>query len=206
MKVYTSKSNAPNPRALKIILTLKGLEPETIKIDLLGGENRGAEFKKINPAAQLPCLVTDSGAVIAEVAAIAEYLDEIQPDPTLSGHTAEERAETRMKVRQMDYWIIGPMMASFRHSIGKDFFAERINIHEDLAVPSAAMAQDGLGWLNKQMAGKKYLCGDRLTYGDAIFFASMEFAEQVGQKMNPDHKNLISYMGTLGAHEVFAAN
>lgn len=121
MKIYTTKKPAPNPRALEIIVQMKGIEPEWVKIDLIGGENRQAEFKKINPAGQLPCLVTDSGTTIAEVAAIAEYLDEIKPDPALGGNSAEERAETRMRVRQMDYWIIAPFMNGFRHGMGKEF-------------------------------------------------------------------------------------
>lgn len=204
MKLYTSAKPAPNPRALEIIFKLKGMQPdETIKIDMLKGDNRSAENKAMNPAGQLPFIVTDNGTTIAEVAAIAEYLDELKPDPALGGATAEERAETRMRVRQMDYWIIAPFMNGFRHGPGAEFFAPRIPIHKGLSEPSFAMAQGGMGWLDKQMAGKQYMCGDRLSYADPIFFGIMEFGASVKAGIDPAFKNLTSYMERLTAHESF---
>ncbi|MBE8190724.1 MAG: glutathione S-transferase family protein [Alphaproteobacteria bacterium] len=203
MKVYTSTSPAPNPRALAIILKIKGIEPEWIEIDMLKGDNRAPAYKAINPAGQLPCLITDSGFAIAEVSAIAEYLDEIKPDPSLGGNTAEERAETRMRVRQMDYWIIAPFMNGFRHGAGKDFFAGRIPIHEGLSEPSFAMAEGGMAWLDKQMAGKTFMCGERLSYADPIFFGMMEFGAALKMGVSPTHKNLTAYMERLASHESF---
>ena len=105
IKLYTAE-RAPNPRALEIIIAMKQIEVETITIDLIGGENRGDEFGKTNSAGQLPCIELEDGQVIAEVAAIAEYLEELKPDPVLVGNNAAERAHTRMRMRQCDYLIL----------------------------------------------------------------------------------------------------
>ena len=43
LKFYTAPM-APNPRAVENILAIKGIEVETISVDLLGGENRGDAF------------------------------------------------------------------------------------------------------------------------------------------------------------------
>ena len=49
IKLYTAV-NAPNPRALENIIAIKQIEVETITVDLIGGENRGDDYVKTNPA------------------------------------------------------------------------------------------------------------------------------------------------------------
>ena len=55
IKLFTAV-NAPNPRALENIIAIKQIEVETITVDLIGGENRGDDYVKTNPAGQLPAL------------------------------------------------------------------------------------------------------------------------------------------------------
>ena len=86
------------------------------------------DYLRINPAGQLPCLVTDEGITIAELSAIAEYLDEIKPDPDRRNNT--ERAVTRMRMRQCDYLIFAPMVLGYRHGEGRKF--------SDPALPTTA--------------------------------------------------------------------
>ncbi len=204
MKIYTTK-RAPNPAALDAIVRLKELEIERHEIDMMGGENRAAAFLKINPAGQLPCLQLDDGTIIAEVAAIAEYLEEIKPDPVLVGSTASERAVTRMRMRQIDYLIIGPMMAGFRHGEAKEFFAPRMTIHETLAAPSKQVSADGLAWLEKQMEGQEFICGDRLTYVDCCFYPVAKMVRKAGQPFDESLTNLNAYMERLGEHEIIGS-
>lgn len=205
MKIYTSKIG-PNPAALKNVVALKNMDIPIEEIDLMGGENRGEAYLKINPAGQLPCLQTDSGAVIAEVAAIAEYLEELQPDPILCGATAEERALTRMRMRQIDYLILAPMMAGYRHCEGKDFFASRMRIDEAYGPPSKLIAGDGLAWLDKQIDGQTYLCGERLTYVDAAFVPLVGFLAKVSQPLDPALTNINAYMARMSEHEIIGKN
>ena len=110
MKLYTSPIG-PSPRSAKILFSLKDIMPEIIEVDILRAENRQTEFLSINPAGQLPFVVTEEGITIAELSAIAEYLDEIKPDPSLSGLTATDRAVTRMRMRQCDFLIFAPKAA-----------------------------------------------------------------------------------------------
>ena len=201
MKIYTTK-NAPNPAALEAVVGIKQMDIETQMVDLMGGENRGDAFCKINPAGQLPCLQLDDGTVIAEVAAIAEYLEELKPDPILCGADARERAITRMRMRQVDYLIIAPMMAGFRNGEGKDFFASRMAIHEALSAPSKSLAADGLAWLDGQMQGCDYICGQRLTYVDCCFYPIVNMMQKLGQPLDTSLKNLPNYMTRLAAHEI----
>ncbi len=201
MKIYSAQLG-PNPQALRNIVALKGLDIEVENIDMMAGANRSTAFLKINPAGQLPCLQLDDGSVIGEVAAIAEYLEEIKPDPVLCGATAADRAVTRMRMRQCDYLVLGPMMAGYRHSEGVDFFKNRMRIMAEYGPPSKLIAADGLAWLDKMMQGQSYICGERLTYVDAAMFPLVSFLAKFSQPIDPDLENIHGYLARLSQHEI----
>jgi glutathione S-transferase len=204
LKLYTD-GRSPNPRAAENIIAVKGIEVEKIIVDMGAGENRDAAFLKRNQAGQLPALETEDGQVIAEVAAIAEYLEEIKPDPVLVGITAGERAHTRMRMRQVDYLVLAPMMYGFRNSEGAAFFKDRVRIDPTVGAPMKLMAGDGLAWLDGQMQGQDFICGDRLSYVDCAFYPLVGFIAKVSQPIDPDLKNLTSYMQRLSEHEIIGA-
>ncbi len=201
MKLYTAPIG-PNPHIARLFFAFKEIEPEIVEVDIMAMENRQDDFLRINPAGQLPCLVTDDGVTIAELSAIAEYLDEIKPDPVLTGLTATERAITRMRMRQCDYLIFAPMVLGYRHGDGRRFFEGRIPLHDGICEPAKAIAQEGLAWLDPLLAGQGYICGDRLTYVDIIFFVTVGFFAKFGQPLEPSLKNIAQLMARLEAHDV----
>lgn len=201
MKLYSSKAGT-NPRAAHIMLGFKGIEVERIEVDIVTAENRAPAFLQINPAGTLPCLVTDDGFSLTETTAIAEYLEEIKPDPMLVGATAVERAETRMWARRMDMMVIMPMANGYRHGEAKAFFEGRIQIYEDLSPPSKKLAIDGLRWLDAQLADKTYLCGDRFTYADIVFYCHVSLFAKASLPIPEDMAAVNAYMARLAAHEV----
>ncbi len=120
MKLYSSMG--PNPRLVRLFMAEKGLNIETVPVDLLAGENRKEPFLNKNPAGQLPALELDDGTVISETVAICEYLEELQPQPALIGNSAQERAETRMWTRRIDLKICEPLGSGFRCAEGARLF------------------------------------------------------------------------------------
>ena len=97
MKLYNSIG--PNPQVVRTFMAERGVEIDMEEVDIMAGENRQAEYLKINPAGQLPALVLDDGAVLTEITVICEYLDETQPGPRLMGDTPETRAHIRSWTR-----------------------------------------------------------------------------------------------------------
>tara|TARA_B100000676_G_scaffold311811_1_gene383195 strand:+ start:16332 stop:17006 length:675 start_codon:yes stop_codon:yes gene_type:complete len=60
--------------AVQMVLEEADLDYELRDVDMDGGEHRGAEFLKLNPAGFTPALVTPEGPVLHEAAGIMLYL------------------------------------------------------------------------------------------------------------------------------------
>lgn len=181
MKLYTSAG--PNPHMVRMFAAEKGLALETVEVDLMGGENRRPPYTDaVNPAGQTPALALDDGTVIAEITVICEYLEEKHPSPSLIGTTAEERAETRMWTRRIDLNICEPMTNAFRAAEGRRIFENRMKlVGAEGAAELKAIARDRLLWLDGQLQGRAFVCGDRFSLADVLLFAFLAFGAQVGQ-------------------------
>jgi glutathione S-transferase len=188
MKLYNSIG--PNPKAVRMFMAEKGIELPKVEVDLMGGENRREPYLGKNPSGQLPCLELDDGRHLAEITAICEYLDEKFPGGSLVGKTPEERAETRMWVRRIDLNIVEPLAAGFRYSDGLKLFQSRIHVIPQAASDLKQIAQEKLHWLDGLMAGKSFICGERLSLADILLFAFLEFGARVGQPLDPALKTV----------------
>ena len=67
---------------VRIALALKGVPHETVEVNLVTGEQRGAAFRARNPQGLVPALEVD-GATIVQSLAIIDYLDGRFPEPPL---------------------------------------------------------------------------------------------------------------------------
>jgi glutathione S-transferase len=95
LKFYDCKT-APSPRRVRIFAAEKGIELDTIQVDLASGEQFSDAFRALNPDCVVPVLQLDDGTLITEVLAICQYLEEVYPEPALIGATAAERARAVM--------------------------------------------------------------------------------------------------------------
>ncbi len=185
MKLHDSIG--PNPRVVRMAIAEKGMTIDTVKVDLMAGENREAGYLAKVPTGGLPGLELDNGSCIAEITAIAEYLEDIQPAHPVIGSTPEERAETRMWTRRIDLAIVEPMTTAFRAVEGRGLFASRMTLlSTGAAAELKAIAQEKLLWLDKQLQGRTWVCGDRYTLADMLLLAFVEFGASVGQPAPAD--------------------
>jgi len=197
MKLYTTE-NAPNPRIIDMVLHEKGIKIKRKLIDMMGGENRQPAFLAKNPLGQLPALETDEGFVITEVTAISEYLEEYRPDPILVGANAIERGEARMWARRIDLKVLAPMSLAFQSGRGRAFFEKRMKIWPEILPAMEARLADGYAWLNESLAGKTFLCGDRLTYGDIMLYCFMDFFGKFSDPLDPSLTHVIAFYENMG--------
>ena len=191
MLVYNSIG--PNPKVVRMFMAERGIEIPRVEVDLMGGENRREPYLSKNPSGQCPALELDDGTVLAEITAICEYLDEKYPGPSLIGATPEERAKTRMWARRIDINILEPMANGFRYSDGIKMFQDRIHCIPAAAADLKQIAQEKLAWLDGLIAGRQFVCGDRLTLADILLFAFVDFFNGVRQPINQDNRNIVAW-------------
>jgi maleylacetoacetate isomerase len=67
---------------VRIALNLKGIDYETVTVDLPGAAHRAPEFRALNPQATIPTL-DDDGTILWQSLAIIDYLDTRYPTPRL---------------------------------------------------------------------------------------------------------------------------
>jgi glutathione S-transferase len=203
MKLYNSIG--PNPKVVRMFMAEKGIELPKVEVDLMGNENRQDEYLKKNPSGQCPALELDDGKFLAEITVICEYLDEKKPGGDLIGTTPEQRGETRMWTRRVDLNICEPMANGFRYGEGIKLFQNRIKVIPEASAGLKAVAADRLAWLDKQMEGKQYICGDRFSLADILLFCFVEFFAGVGQPLNPEWKNVGAWFERVKARPSAAA-
>jgi maleylacetoacetate isomerase len=79
---------------VRIALNLKGLSYEQVPVNLLKGEQAGADYAAVNPQMRVPALDTGE-AILTQSPAILEYLEEIHPEPALLPAEPLRRAKVR---------------------------------------------------------------------------------------------------------------
>src|SRR5262245_55812235 len=101
MKLYHWHSSSTSFR-VRIALNLKKLDYEKVHIELKwkDGDNETAEYKRMNPQANVPVLV-DGEHHLVQSLAILEYLEEAYPEPPLLPKAPVERA----RVRGLALWV-----------------------------------------------------------------------------------------------------
>lgn len=197
MKLY-DYPGAPNPRRVHIFLAEKGIEVESVTVDITKGEQRSEEFQKKNPLMKIPTLELDDGTYISESVSICRYFEEIQPEPPLFGVGAVGRANVDMWQRYIELGLLGPVGQVWRH----------------VAVPTAALpgripeageqAREAVNsymkWLDRQMAGKPFIAGDDYSIADITALCTIDFARAlVGIEFDEGLENVWRWHGSVKA-------
>ncbi len=204
MRFYNSIG--PNPRVVKMFMAEKAMDIPRVEVDLRAGENRQEAHLARNPSGQMPTLELDDGSYLAEVTAICEYLEELQPAPPLIGASPQERAVTRMWTRRVDLYIVEPMLNGFRSSQGFNFFKDRMRLLPQAADDLKALAQEKITWLDGLIVGRDFIAGPRFTLADILLFCTMDFAATVGQPLNPANANIAAWYERVRARPSAAAS
>jgi len=199
MKVLNSFG--PNPRMLRMFMLEKHISIDAQEHDLMGAENRQDAYLSKNPGGQLPALELDDGTVIAETVVICDYLEELHPEPALIGETAQERAEARMWNRRIEQKITENIYAGFRFAEGLQLFENRVRCLPEAADGLKAAGQDGLAWLDENMQGKSFICGNRITIADLVLYCCTDFASGVGQSIDAKLENVNAWFARVEARE-----
>jgi glutathione S-transferase len=176
---------SPESRMIRLLLAAKEMEFE-MRIEKTW--ERRPEFLAINPAGTVPVLVEADGAVVAGNSAVAEYIDEVYPEPPMIGSEPVARAEVRRLVDWFGRKFGSEVTANLvDEKIMKRFLglgqpnslairAGQTNIHHHL---------EYIGWLCER---RKWLAGDTFSLADIAAAAHLSAVDYLGDVPWNDHQ------------------
>jgi maleylpyruvate isomerase len=156
---------------VRIALNLKGVDYETITVDLPHGRHREPDFLETNPQATIPVL-DDDGTILWQSLAIIDYLDARFPEPRLIPLDPVARARAQA-LAQLIVCEIHPLnnLRVLRYLRG------------ELALDEATVARWYRHWVAEGFAGLERLVkrwsGGRYAFGDAVSVADVCLVPQV---------------------------
>lgn len=183
MKFYDC-ATAPSPRRVRIFIAEKGLDIETVDVDLAGGEQFGEAFRAVNPDCVVPALELDDGQHLTEVVAICNYLDALEPEPPLFGETPYQRAQSLMWNVKIEQQGLLAAADAFRNAAkglkdralpGPDNYAQI----PELAERGRERVRAFFRKLNRQLDGQKFIVGERFGIADISGLVLMDFAARL---------------------------
>jgi glutathione S-transferase len=139
------------------------------------------EFLALNPAGEVPVLVTPENLVLSDATAICEYLDEGQPEPALIGRGLEVRAEVRR--------LVGWFDAKFNREVTSNLVGEKLHKRQrgGAGGPDSRMIRIGyqlirqhldyVGWLTER---RRWLAGDSFSLADITAAAHLSCVDYIG--------------------------
>jgi glutathione S-transferase len=193
MKFYDCQT-APSPRRARIFIAEKGLDIETVEIDLGKGEQLGDYFRRINPRCTVPALELDDGTCLTENAGIAAYLEAIAPAPPLLGTSAEEKGSVANWNARMELEGLWPLADALRNR-SKGMVGRAITGPTDyqqipeLAERGIARATEFFEMLNDRLGQSEYVAGNHFSLADITAIVVVDFAGWVKSGPADAHEN-----------------
>lgn len=187
MKLYEF-AMAPNPRRVRIFLAEKGIQVPIEQVDIGKGEHQTPEFLAKNPLGRVPVLELDDGSHLAESVAICRYFEESRPEPPLFGSDARDRAFVEMWQRRMELEVLLNIANCFRNTHA--FFKGRIPQVPEYGELSRKAAFSRLAWLDRELADRPFVAGDRYSIADITALVGVDFGRASDIRIKPEQKNL----------------
>jgi glutathione S-transferase len=205
MKFYDCRT-APSPRRVRIFIAEKGIEIETIEVDLASKEQLSSEFKKINPNCTVPVLLLDDGTRYTSTAGIRNYLEALHPTPNLMGKNAMEKgmvADTQWRI-EMEGLVA--MAEALRNSAPRMSGRALTGPFDYQQIP--ALAERGklrverfLNGVDSLIGNKAYAAGDFFSIADIDLLVVIDFAKWIKLELPKDASNAQRWYEDVSSRE-----
>ena len=134
------------------------------------------KFYEDRPLSRIPSLEID-GDAIPESAVIAEYLEEIYPEPSLLGSTPRQNAHIRTLARIGDVYLINTafMLASLTRTLAAKAPA---GVDSIVALLSGQLASS-IGTLDRMIGRDGFACFGRITLADCALVPALAYVQHM---------------------------
>jgi glutathione S-transferase len=148
----------------------------------------GTVLSSVNPKNQVPVLELDDGQKLTEGPVIVQYLADQKP---AAGLVPPPGTMERYRVQEWLNFITSELHKTF----GPLF---RPTTPDDFKATLRAMLAQRFDWIDKQLAGKQYLMGDKFTVPDAYLFTVLRWSPRVDIDLG-NWKNITAYLDRVGS-------
>jgi len=167
----------PSCRKVRLMLREKNIEHKLVNEDFW---TRRIEFFAMNPAGEVPVLVTEKSQIICGSYAICEYIDETFPQIQFYGNTPMERAE----VRRLVEWFDG----KFDREVSQFILFEKVFKRSlGYGEPASEAIRAGkrnivyhLDYVSHLLSSRNWLAGEYLTLADIAAAAHLSCLDYLG--------------------------
>jgi glutathione S-transferase len=201
MKFYDC-STAPSPRRVRIFVAEKGLEIETIEIDLRNGEQMASAFRAINPNCTVPVLVLGDGTTLTSTAGIRGYLEAVHPEPSLTGSTAAEKGRVADLQWRIEIEGMMAMSEALRNSAVRMQGRALTGAVDYEQIP--ALAERGkarverfLNGVEAMIGDKPFAAGDHYSVADIDLLVVVDFAGWIKMSLPEGASNARRWHATV---------
>lgn len=209
MKFYDCQT-APSPRRARILIAEKGLDIETVEVDLGRQEQLSEAFKRVNPRCTVPVLELDDGTCLTENTGIAAYLEALVPEPPLLGTTPTEKglvASWNTRVELEGLWPIADAFRNRSRGMAGRAITGPTNYEQipELAARGHARGVEFFEMLDARLGESEYLAGPSFSMADITAFVVTEFASWTKLGMTEAHTNTRRWFEAVAARPSIAA-
>lgn len=182
-------SIAPSPRRARIFLTEKGIDFATVQIDLRSGGQFDDAYKAINPRSTVPALKLESGQVLTENLAIADYANNLKADPPLIGVDAESRADVLQWNSRIEFeglMAVAEMLRNSSKAMKDRALPGQLKLTQipELAARGQLRLADFFRRMNDHLEDRDFVSGENYSLADITLLVCVDFSEWV--KATPD--------------------
>lgn len=149
-------------RTVRMLLAEKRAQYEQVPVHVLKGEPHQPEHLARHPFGKVPVLDHDGFRVI-ETSAIAPYLDEVLPGPSLTPDNPRDRARMRMAMGIIDSYGYGALIGVAGFHLFPDFIG---GPNEDARQKGIATGRRVLEEVMKLRGSDTFIAGARPSLGD----------------------------------------
>jgi glutathione S-transferase len=202
-------ATAPSPRRARILLAEKGIQHETVMVDLRTGEQMSDAFRAINPQCTVPALRTEEGAVLTDNAGIAAYLEAKFPEPPMLGRTPLEKAQVASWNWRVEFDGLIAIAEALRNSSpamvnralpGPNDYPQI----PELAQRGLARVQQFFVMLDTHLANSEFVGGDKFSIADITAVVGVDFARVVKVKPTEQHPHLQRWRAAMAQRPAMA--
>ena len=158
-----------------IVANEVGIKIDLEQVDLREKKTKsGGDYWAINPRGQVPTLELDNGQRLTEVPVLLQYLSDQNPAAGLG-----PVAGTTDRYRMLEW--LNFITAELHKTFGPMF---RPTTPEEFKKLTLELISQRFDWLDKQLAGKQYLMGDKFTLPDAYLYVMSRWATGLGMNLS----------------------